>query len=202
MIQEIKLSDKISIYKTNYNWEYSQESFVERANQVENFKLRNNIILYFLFDCLEFRSINTFVLNCCKEISKKDPKEWAIKNWVWIARGASEFDKEVREGKHDYNWHTHTTTYDNFEQIITDWTFCFYIQMPDNLEDTEGNVAFKTEDNKTHFFLPKEGEVFFFPGNVVHSTIGFMTDKNKDRVLIAGNISLDPLRVFKKNKLV
>ena len=48
MIQEIKLSDKISIYKTNYNWEYSQKSFVERAKQVENFKLRNNIILYFL----------------------------------------------------------------------------------------------------------------------------------------------------------
>jgi hypothetical protein len=74
--------------------------------------------------------------------------------------------------------------------------------MPDGLEGTEGNVAFKTEDNKTHFFLPKEGEVFFFPGNIVHSTVGLVTDKNKDRVLIAGNISLDPLKVFKKNKLV
>lgn len=37
MIQEIKLSDKTSIYKTNYNWEYDQKSFVERANQVENY---------------------------------------------------------------------------------------------------------------------------------------------------------------------
>ena len=74
--------------------------------------------------------------------------------------------------------------------------------MPDDLQGTEGNVAFKTEDNKIHYFLPKNGEVFFFPGDILHSTIGLKSNKNKDRVLIAGNISLDPLKVFKKNKLV
>lgn len=204
MIEEIKLSDKTSIYKTSYNWEYNQEAFIKRAYEVEKFKLRNNIILYFLFDCLEFRSINSFALETCKQISNVNPKEWAIKNWVYISDGVSEFtlNKAISEGKKEHNWHTHNTTYDNFQQIKTDWTFCFYVQVPDRLNNNEGKIVFRTEDSNLHYFLPKQGEVYLFPGDLDHSTVGILEEKNKARVLIAGNVSLDPLKCFKAKKVI
>lgn len=204
MIEEIKLSDRTSIYKTTYNWECNQEAFIKRAYEVEKFKLRNNIILYFLFDCLEFRSINSFALEACKQISNVNPTEWAIKNWVYISEGVSELElnKAISEGKKEHNWHTHSTTYDNFQQIKTDWTFCFYVQVPDGLNNNEGKVVFKTDDNNLHYFLPKQGDVYLFPGDLDHSTVGILEEKNKARVLIAGNVSLDPLKCFKAKKVI
>ena len=204
MIEEIKLSNKTSIYKTNYNWEYKQEAFIKRAYEVEKFKLRNNIILYFLFDCLEFKSINSFALETCKQISNVNPTEWAIKNWVYISDGVSELalNKAISEGKKEHNWHTHNTTYDNFQQIKTDWTFCFYVQVPDRLNNNEGKIVFRTEDRNLHYFLPKQGDVYLFPGDLDHSTVGILEEKNKARVLIAGNVSLDPLKCFKAKKVI
>lgn len=214
MIEEVKLTHKTSIYRTNYNWEYSQEAFIDRAYEVERFSegkpwwlsplLKNNAVMYLLFDCLEFRSINSFALESCKQISNTNPKEWTIRNWVYISDEVSELElnKAISEGKKDHDWHIHSTIYDSFEQIKTDWTFCFYIQVPDKLKDNEGKVVFKTEDKKLHYFLPEEGNVYLFPGNLEHSTVHLLEEKNKARILIAGNISLDPLKCFKAKKII
>lgn len=214
MIEEIKLSGKTSIYKTKYNWEYDQKAFIKRAYEIEKFNegkpwwlsplLKNNVVPYLLFDCLEFKSINSFALEACKQISKVNPQEWAIRNWVFVSDGVSdlELNKAISEGKKDHDWHIHSTTYDSFEQVKTDWTFCFYIQIPDELKDNEGKIVFRTEDSKLHYLLPEEGDIYIFPGTLEHATVHLLEEKNKARILIAGNISLDPLKYFKAKKVI
>ena len=218
MITEIKLDEFTSIYKIKYDWKYSKDDFIKRTNQIRKFNLnyeimKNNKVklvdkkyFYFIFNCEEFVDLNNFVINKCKIIQKSFANEWAIDNWVFVADGYTQSDLEhnrlINDGIISYEWHKHPYVYTNNPLIKTDFTFCFYIQIPDNLIDKEGNIAFKTESGIETFLTPEEGDIIIFSGDLWHTPVGMLSAKNKDRVLIAGNISLNPLETFSKSNLI
>lgn len=218
MITEIKLDETTSIYKVKYNWEYSKEDFIKRTNQIRKFnqnyeiaknnkvKLIDKKYFYFLFNCKEFSALNNFVLDKCQKINNINTTEWAIDNWVFISDGYTRSDVEhnrlINEGIIPYEWHKHPFVYTNNPLIKTDFTFCFYIQIPDNLIGKEGNIAFKTESGAETFLIPEEGDIIIFSGDLWHTPVGMIAEKNKDRILIAGNISLNPLDIFNKVQLI
>lgn len=218
MITEIKLDETTSIYKVKYDWQYSKDDFIKRTNQIRKFnsnyeilkdsktKLIDKKYFYFLFNCNEFNALNNFVLDKCEKINNTKVSEWSIENWVFIADGYTQTDLEhnklINAGIIPYEWHKHPYVYTNNPLIKTDFTFCFYIQIPDNLTDREGNIAFKTKSGIETFLAPEEGDIIIFSGDLWHTPVGMISEKNKDRVLIAGNISLNPLQVFNKPNLI
>jgi hypothetical protein len=98
-------------------------------------------------------------------------------------------------------YHTHVNLVEGDERIKTDWTFCYYVQIPEDLEGDNGKISFRTEDGTEHMFLPKENEIYIFPADLEH-TPKLMKKSTTDRVVIAGNISLDPLSVIKNKKII
>lgn len=215
-MDEIKLNNEISIYKTKYNWEYPKSVIINRLNDIRKFKShfqlsKDNVEIidekyfYFLFDCVEFQSINRFILKCASEILQQPIKEWAIENWVYVVNNDSkdlELNNKINNGELEHKWHTHPTVYVDFTPIVTDFTFVFYVQMPDGLVGTEGNIGFRTESGYETFILPEEGDIILFPGTLEHTPVGFLDNKNKERLLIAGTLSLNPLQKFNKKNLV
>jgi hypothetical protein len=215
-MDEIKLTDSVSVYKKKYNWEYPKSVFINRIDEIRKFKshfqLKKNGVdiidekyFYFLFDCLEFQSINTFVLKCASEILQQPIKEWSIENWVYIVNNDPkdlELNNKISTGELPHKWHTHPTVFVDFQPIVTDFTFVFYVQMPNGLVGKEGNIGFKTSDNNETFILPEEGDIILFPGTLEHTPVGFTSNKDKDRLLIAGNLSLNPLQKFNKRNLL
>jgi hypothetical protein len=215
MIQEIKLSDEYSIYKTKYDWECSKESFINRIEQLKKFKShyqlqKKNVHIidekhfYFLFNCKEFESINQFILKCSSQLLQQPIMEWALENWVYVVNNDPKdlkLNNLIDKGSMEQEWHTHPTVYVDYQPITTDFTFVFYIQMPTNLNGIEGNIGFRTKDSET-FILPEEGDVILFPGTLEHTPVGFLENKDKERLLIAGNVSLNPLKKFDKKNLL
>ena len=181
-MEKIVLSKKYSIYKIKFNTPLMKE-YVERAYQVielkKTHKTDRNHFFYIPFNCTELELLNNIVIQSCEKIENKRSREHAIQNWVYIVNNNSEVEL----------YHTHIDLIDGDSRIKTDWTFCFYIQVP----DSDGKISFKTEDNIEHEFLPEEGDIYIFPPDLLH-TPRTIHNFSKDRILIAGNISLNPLK--------
>lgn len=192
-MQTIKLSDKFTIYKLNIG-SYDRDKFIERAYQVIKLKKTHptdkSHFFYIPFRCYEFDILNGAVLNACEYLSGKVCDEYAIQNWVYFMTNKSE--NEI--------YHTHIDLVEGDPRIKTDWTFCFYLQIPNGLSGNDGKIAFKTEDDIEHLFLPEEGDVYLFPPNLLH-TPKLIKNATDDRIVIAGNISLNPLNTIKNKSL-
>lgn len=66
-----------------------------------------------------------------------------------------------------------------------EWTYTFYIQIPNNLQGIEGHLSFKTDDNKIHSILPEEGDLVIFPANLLHAP-ELSPNSTKERIVMGG----------------
>ena len=187
-MEKIDLSEQFSIYKFKYDFIYKKEFLIERAYQCiklnKTHRADKNNFFYVPFRCNEFDYINDLILNKCLLIHDlKRCEEFGIQNWIY--RMTSTTTNEI--------YHTHIELIEGDNRIDTDWTFCFYIQIPKEIEGDEGKISFLDENNIEHLFLPEEGDIFIFPANLLH-TPKLVRNCEVDRLVYAGNISLNPLR--------
>lgn len=187
MYEEIVLSEKYKIYKTKYNWEFPRENFVERIYQ--NRMVGNNLSTHthtIVFDCDEFDSIHNLVYGTIKSFTNKNPKEYSTSWWSFIQE--PNFQQEFIH-THPFVYASGFYDYQGIK-IKNDWTFVFYIQIPQNIVGTEGNILFVTEDKQKHYFLPENGDIFIFPWDIRHSALP-SPNAEKDRISLQGNYSLN-----------
>lgn len=194
-MQEIKLNETTSVYKIKYDFLYTKEELLERAYQVIELKKTHKIdvehFFYIPFRCKEIDYVNNLVLEHCLEIDKKKYREWAVQNWIYKMNCNTA--REI--------YHTHIDLIEGDGRIQTDWTFCLYVQIPKNISGDDGKIVFRTSDGVDHLFLPEEGDLYLFSADLEH-TPKLIKESEMDRVVIAGNISLNPLRKIKKKELV
>lgn len=190
---EIILSEKYSVYVIDYEGIHDKDDFLRRSYEIIKLKKTHptdrNHFFYVPFRCSEIDELNEQILNFCENFKEFD--EFAVQNWVYLMTNKT--NNEI--------YHTHINLVEGDERIKTDWTFCFYVQIPEELDGNDGKISFRTEDGVEHMFLPKEGEIYIFPADLEH-TPKLIKKSKTDRVVIAGNISLDPLSVIKNKKLL
>ena len=81
-------------------------------------------------------------------------------------------------------FHEHTKNKE-IPSLDIEWTYTFYVQMPNNLQGIEGCLSFKTDDNKMHPILPEEGDLIIFPSNLLH-TPELSPNSTKERIVMGG----------------
>ena len=191
-MEEIKLTNTTSIYKLKYDFTYTKNALLERAYQVIDLKKTNltdkTHFFYIPFRCNEIDYINQLVLN---SMTNTKPKEWAVQNWIYKMDSNSQ--NEI--------YHTHIDLIEGDSRIETDWTFCLYVQIPKNINDDDGKIAFKTSNGMEYLLLPEEGDLLIFPADLLH-TPKLIKNSEMDRIVIAGNISLNPLKKIKNKSLL
>ena len=181
-VEEIKLSDKYSLFKTRYTGPFTKNEFIKRVNQNEfiysnqSDRTLNSVIFH--LECNEFKSIDNMVLNLF-DIQSVDK----IGKSSWIYTQIKEFKME---------WmHTHEYLFSsNQTNLKTEWTYVFYIQIPTDLSNNEGNIIFKTEDDKLHSFEPNENDIFIFSGDIPHMAVPTTNSETK-RIVYASNLSFN-----------
>lgn len=194
MIKEIKLSDKVSIYKTKietsnrlkliesirYNKEFSlttsspsktqpgwQSRILISTPEIE--EITNNVkdIFFKLFN-----------------LEKSTP--YYHHQWSYISENTNNHT----------GWHTHINNFDTVTK--NKWTYTYYVQMPDNLIEDDGKLAFKLESNEVHMVLPEVDDLYIFPSTLLHAPIT-NTNSILERIVIAGVWSDIDLGVTLKN---
>lgn len=184
-LKQFKLSDKYSVYKTQYVGEYPKESFLMRTRENEllyfnkSYKTENSLDIE--LQCKEFKSVDSQILHFLKNKLNQNINRVAKSSWVYI---------QVPEFKmHWMHTHEHLES-SNRTRLKTQWTFVYYIQIPPNTIKGEGDIIFKTEDNLEHRFTPSEGDILIFPGELPHLVMP-TESATMDRVVYASNLNFD-----------
>ena len=189
--QQFEISDTLSFYKAKYDWEYGQDEIAYRVRQnkwllgttdfnTTEIKVRSaeidSIVDYGIRIAMRLSEINTL-----------HNRAWTGKTWSYIQ------DKNSKDP--DNGFHVHTSAI-NFPDtrvnapILTDWTYCFYLQVPNDLQGNEGSLLLKDVDGKVYAIKPEEGDFIFFKGNVEHKP-NLAPNSEGTRIAICSNISFN-----------
>ena len=122
-------------------------------------------------------SITNDIINIIKrDIYNNANFPYTFKNWVYIV------DKTCPEG---ISYHNHTRM--DGLNTLGEWTFVYYVSMPDILNDDDGYIYFK-QGNVIESFLPRPGDLLIFPADLLHLP-KVNPSSNKNRRIIGGIIS-------------
>ena len=164
--QSFVLSDKFTIYKTTFKHKFSNQDLIKRVEENKMLYYKNDITknhsLEFNIECDEFKSIDNFFIQSLQKIDGVDVSK--ISKFSWVYTQTKSFSEQ---------WmHTHKLLHRfNKSHINTQWVCVFYISVPPNMAEGEGNLLFKTEKDEFFSFTPKENDVVFFSGDIQHMTI-------------------------------
>ena len=82
------------------------------------------------------------------------------------------------------------------KSFVPDYTYVYYIQMPDVMEGEDGVLYFKGSDDKEYWIRPEEDDLIVMEGWMPHSPNN-APKSTIDRVVLAGNVGFD---LIKKEK--
>lgn len=133
------------------------------------------------FSTLETRTIVSFATDFLSN-SLNVLNDFVFHSWVLFAD-----NKDEKSYYHDHL---------DINGVRNQWSFCYYIQMPNNLSGDQGKLMFKTADGLEHGTLPEEGDLIIFPGDLLHKPIEAV-NSNKDRVVFCSNIAFTNLQARK-----
>ena len=186
-IEVFELSKIYKIYKIKYNSQYSKDIFIKRIDENKNviykkvFKNLKNFEDKFLIECPEFKSVNNYIINTLEKIENKKFKKIAKHSWIYKQT------KDFNMVMHNHTYLLYTT---EKTKLPTEWTSVFYIQLPKNVKNGEGDIVFMTEDKKLHQFSVEENDIIIFPGRLHHMVIE-TPDAEIERVVFATNFNLN-----------
>jgi hypothetical protein len=185
--KEIKISDTISFYITNLsninNFELIKDlKFNMRINKktsVESVK-EPGIQSYIILKTKAIKNLNTKIY---KKIFKflnyntTDINLYFSTEWVYVS-------------SKNNNWSRfHTHTFSDTLKANLDWSFVYYAQMPDNLNEQEGKILFRTNEGIEVSYLPQVGDLILFPANLLHKP-ELNRSSDIERIVYAGGFTI------------
>jgi len=108
--------------------------------------------------------------------------DYALYKWCWVF---------ISDSKNELtSYHNHITDYNiKYSREIPQWSLVYYASFPNNLEDNEGFLFFKTKSGEEFAILPEEGQLIMFPSDVLHRP-GLNKNSTKKRIVFAANIAI------------
>jgi hypothetical protein len=111
-----------------------------------------------------------------------------VETWINRVRHKNPVQKEFCKNVDKY--HTHTDINEKLKVFHPDFTFVYYIQMPDVMHDNDGVLYFKSKKGKEHWVKPEEDELIIMQGDVPHSP-NSAPNSTIDRIVLAGNVGFE-----------
>lgn len=193
-MKPINISDKFTIYLGKYNYEYPIEDFlkyVEINHSLVSKNQNDSVSIEIKTDC--FESINNYVKGHIEKISKKQFTNYAEHFWIYTQRLGYKME-----------WmHQHLQVHPpGRSNILTDYTFTFYLQTTTEISGDEGCIIFEDENKKRYKYLPEVGDIFIFPSDIRHTAVPTPNSK-RERIVYAGSfcIDIENQKVIQKNSI-
>jgi hypothetical protein len=113
-------------------------------------------------------------------------------SWVNMVRSKNPVQLEFKhnELKGIDKYHIHTDINKRMKLFVPNYTYVYYIQMPNVMEEEDGVLYFKGKNKKEYWVRPEEDDLIIMeadmphaPNNAPKSTI--------DRIVLAGNVGFE-----------
>lgn len=206
-MEKIYFDNQTFIWKTKLNLFEYKETMLGHVSDVIN----NSIELYkktdaypYLYhdDKVEFSGklvINNVLdrvcqlgIDSCKNIHIEESKSPFNKintdAWINVVRSVNPVQPHFKHQTHIY--HTHTEIQKDLSSFYPDYTYVYYIQMPDIMEKKDGVLYVKGDNEKEYWLSPEEDDLIILPGYLPHA-IGKAPKSTTNRIVIAGNVGFE-----------
>ncbi len=110
-----------------------------------------------------------------------------IDAWINVVRSKN----PVQQNFHNDNkYHNHIDINRDMESFVPKYTYVYYIQMPDVMNDEDGVLYFKSKEDKEYWIRPEEDDLIIMGAEVPHAPNN-APNSTLDRIVIAGNVGFD-----------
>ena len=203
---EINLNNEVIIYKSNLSLEpkFDKQTFIEKLITIDNIVQTGNQKLGGISPGRQTNLSKIYIPELifikdtiCKLLSEKFKisNNFIIYDWLYCS------DKDnAYTGYHTHDILSPTNTdANNLDKLKTDYSFTYYIQMPNNLKGNQSKLFFKTKSGYEFSILPEENDVFIFPSDLKHMP-EINPNSTKSRIVFAGNVAFFDNHIAKSKK--
>jgi hypothetical protein len=203
-MKKIYFDDTTFIWKKKLNLVKYKTSLLEEANDViksqpmskqDGFGVINwtdNINSLGELDITnKMDEISQIGINECKKIYEDNNipfNKVNVETWINRIRYKNPVQREFWKNVDRY--HTHTDINEKLKVFHPNFTFVYYIQMPDIMNGDDGVLYFKNEKGVEYWVKPEEDELIIMRGDMPHSP-NHAPNSTIDRIVLAGNVGLE-----------
>lgn len=124
----------------------------------------------------------------CVSLYKGEYSDIWIDSWVNVVKPHYSITKTSR--------HSHVDIQEAFGKPIPNYTWIYYIQLPNNTQGDEGALKVELNSETSKIYHPKVGQLVILGGDMYH-TIFPAPNSTLDRIVLAGNVSFMNKKVKK-----
>jgi hypothetical protein len=209
-MKKIYFDESTYIWKTKLNLTEFKQQIIDESSQVieslkdkvihDGFGYKNeNQNINFIGDVEINNKLDEIFqsgINACKDLYTESNKNTFNRiysdSWINVVRSKDPIQIQF---KHDElrgvdKYHNHVDINKEMKSFRPDYTFVYYIQMPDVMNDEDGVLYFKGKNKKEYWIRPEEDDLIIMeadmphaPNNAPNSTI--------DRIVLAGNVGFE-----------
>jgi len=137
----------------------------------------------------ELNEIENKGIDICLEIAKQENISYTNHNYnSWINRVRKQNPVQYLFAKEPY--HNHVKLNEGSGRFEPKYTFIYYLQMPNNLQNDEGHLVLKDTRGNVYSILPKENEFLIHQSNIDHYP-KHAPNSTVDRFIIATNVGFE-----------
>jgi hypothetical protein len=115
--------------------------------------------------------------------------------WVNVVRSINpvqvQFKHEEIKGVDKY--HTHTEINKKMKSFFPNYTYVYYIQMPDVMNGEDGVLYFRGKNKQEFWIRPEEDDLIIMEGDMAHSPNN-APSSTIDRIVMAGNVGFEYIK--------
>lgn len=131
-------------------------------------------------------------IRACKELYSERNIEYNKINtdaWVNVVRCKNPVQIELKHNEIDgvSKYHVHTELNKKFNSFVPHYTYVYYIQMPDVMNDDDGVLYFKGKNEKEYWIRPEEDDLIIMDADMPHAPQSAL-NSTIDRIVMAGNV--------------
>lgn len=128
-----------------------------------------------------FHAVHNHIVNLHKSIVNEEVECAYQNSWFFISTKETELSQ----------YHDHVGFKLNYPNAVTNYTWTYYVQKPNNCEGIEGKLSFSTDKNESEIEMMevKEDTLYIFPPSLLHRP-NLSPNSTKDRITAAGNICI------------
>ena len=210
-MEKIYFDDFTYAWKTKFNILYDKKDILNECVTAINIIGENEFDVFPLDTLIKSKNTNTHFMdfpkinkiiedgiNLCKELyyENTETKYDKIHTDYWINMVRTEKPKQTDlSSQTEIIMHTHVDINRKLNSFRPNYTYVYYVQMPNNLEGNDGVLYVEGRDGIIYNILPNEDDFIIMESHVPHAP-ATSKKSTKDRIAIVGNVGFE---VFKKN---
>jgi hypothetical protein len=208
-MEKIYFDDTTFIWKTKLNRIENKSVFLKEAYSVIDSMpfIKTDGFEYTKYDKnINFTgkiSVNTKLdevvqlgINMCEKLHSKSNNTTFNRintdSWVNVVRSKNPVQiqfKHIQNNNID-KYHNHVEINKNMKSFFPHYTYVYYIQMPDVMNDEDGVLYFKGRGEKEYWIRPEEDDLIIMPGDMPHAP-NTAPNSTIDRIVLAGNVGFE-----------